>query len=70
MARSPMASEPELRGQIAEERRELTNAVADLRKEIDRTAERGKQVAVAVGVATGVTVAVRTALKIRRAFRD
>jgi hypothetical protein len=65
-----MASEPELRREIAEERRQLTNAVADLRKEIDRTAERGKQVAVAVGVATGVTVAVRTALKIRRAFRD
>ena len=41
-----MASEPDLRREIAEERRELTNAVA------------------------GTLVAVRTALRIRRHFRD
>ena len=37
-----MASESELRREIADERRELTNAVAELRAEIEQTAERGK----------------------------
>ena len=36
-----MPSDPELRREIADQRRELTNAVADLRKELDHTAERG-----------------------------
>ena len=44
-----MASESELRQEIADERRELTNAVADLRQELDQTAERGKQIGVMVG---------------------
>ena len=48
-----MPSDPELRREIAEERRELTNAVADLRKELDHTAERGKQVGVVVGAVVG-----------------
>ena len=65
-----MASEPDLRREIAEERRELTNAVADLRKELDHTAERGKQIGVIVGAVAGTLVAVRTALKIRRRFGD
>ena len=65
-----MASEPDLRREIAEERRELTNAVADLRKELDHTAERGKQIGVIVGALAGTLVAVRTALRIRRHFRD
>ena len=47
-----MASESELRQEIADERRELTNAVADLRQEIDHTAERGKQIGVMVGAVT------------------
>ena len=65
-----MASEPDLRREIAEERRELTNAVADLRTELDHTAERGKQIGVIVGAVAGTLVAVRTALRIRRHFRD
>ena len=65
-----MASEPELRREIADERRELTNAVADLREELDKTAERGKQIGVMVGAAAGALVAVRTALKIRRRHQD
>jgi len=64
-----MASEPELRREIADERRQLTNAVADLRVEIDKTAERGKQLGVALGVVTGATIVIRTALRIRRRFR-
>ena len=65
-----MASEPELRREIADERRELTNAVADLRKELDQTAERGKQIGIALGVVTGAALALRTARKIRRRFRE
>ena len=65
-----MAREPELRREIADQRRELTNAVADLRVELDKTAERGKQIGVAIGVVTGAAIAIRTALRIRRHFRD
>ena len=65
-----MATEPELRREIADERRELTNAVADLRKQLDQTAEKGKQLGVKVGAVAGALIALRTALKIRRRHRD
>jgi hypothetical protein len=65
-----MASEPDLRREIADERRELTNAVADLREELDKTAERGKQIGVVVGAVAGTLLALRTALRIRRRFGD
>ena len=65
-----MASEPDLRREIADERRELTNAVADLREELDHTAERGKQIGTMVGAVAGAALAIRTALKIRRRFGD
>jgi hypothetical protein len=61
-----MATEPDLRREIADERRELTNAVADLRKELDQTAERSKQLGVRVGAVAGGLIALRTALKLRR----
>ena len=64
-----MASEPDLRREVADERRELTNAVADLREELDRTAERGKRIGTVVGAVAGTLLTVRTALKIRRRFR-
>jgi hypothetical protein len=65
-----MPSEPDLRREIADERRELTNAVADLREQLDKTAERGKQIGVMVGAVAGALVAIRTALKIRRRHQD
>ena len=65
-----MPNEPDLRREIADERRELTNAVADLREELDKTAERGKQIGVMVGAAAGALLALRTALKIRRRHQD
>ena len=66
-----MATESELRREIADERRELTNAVASLREELGQTAERGKKLGTAFGAATGVTLAARTLLRLRRrAKRD
>jgi hypothetical protein len=65
-----MATEPELRSEIADERRELTNAVSDLRGQIGETAERGKQIGIRAGAILGAVVALRTALKIRRSLRD
>jgi hypothetical protein len=65
-----MASESDLRREIADERRELTNAVADLREELDKTAERGKRIGVMVGAVAGTLLALRTALRIRRRFGD
>jgi len=65
-----MATEPDLRRELADERRELTNAVADLRKEIDQTAERGKKIGAAVGAAAGALIAVRTVAKLLRRRDD
>jgi hypothetical protein len=61
-----MASESELRREIADERRELTNAVADLRDEIGHTADRGKKLGAKVGVATGAAVLARILVRLRR----
>jgi hypothetical protein len=61
-----MATESELRQEIADERRELTDAVTSLRAEIDHTAERGKHVAATFGILAGAALTVRTALRIRR----
>ena len=44
--------------------------MADLREELNHTAERGKQVGTMVAAAVGATLAIRTALKIRRRFGD
>ena len=65
-----MASESELREEVAAERRQLTNAVADLRGELDQAAERGKKIGVAVGAVAATAIVVRTALRVRRFFRD
>ena len=65
-----MATESELRQEIADERRELTNAVAELREEIGHTAERGKKIGAAVGAATGATLAARMLFRLVRRRRD
>jgi len=65
-----MATDPELKREIAEERRELTNAVADLREKLNHTAERGRQVGTMVAAVAGAALAIRTTLKIRRRFGD
>jgi hypothetical protein len=61
-----MPTEPELRREIADERRKLTDAVSDLREELDKTAERGKKIGIAVGAAAGALIAARTLTKLLR----
>src|SRR3954469_22050638 len=65
-----MATDPDLKRELAEERRELTHAGADLRDELNHTAERGKQVGTMVAAVAGAALAIRTALTIRRRFGD
>jgi uncharacterized protein involved in exopolysaccharide biosynthesis len=65
-----MATESDLKREIADERRELTNAVASLREEIGQATERGKQVGVMAGAVAATMIALRTALKIRRRHRE
>jgi len=54
-----MASEGELREEIASERRELTDAVASLRTELDHAAERGKRIGVVVGAAVAAGMLIK-----------
>jgi hypothetical protein len=61
-----MGNEAEIREEIAAERQELTEAVSSLRTELGHTADRGKW----VGAALGAALAVRTALKVRRHFKE
>jgi len=61
-----MAGEPEIRRELAGERTQLTNAVADLRQELGHVADRGKKVGVALGAAGGALAALRLALRLRR----
>jgi hypothetical protein len=65
-----MATESDLRRDLADERRELTNAVDSLKAEVGKTTERAKQVGTTVGAVAGAALALRTALRIRRHFRD
>ena len=61
-----MATETEIRRRLADERRELTNAVASLREELGQAAERGKKVGAGIGAATGAAVVARLLLRRRR----
>jgi hypothetical protein len=61
-----MATEPDIRQEIAAERRELKEAVADLREELGNAAEKSKKVGAGVGAATGAAVVAKLVLKIAR----
>ncbi|HXR12983.1 MAG TPA: hypothetical protein VN770_11845 [Gaiellaceae bacterium] len=61
-----MATKPEIRHELAGEREQLTDAVADLREELGHAAERGKRVGMAVAAAGGLVTAARLALRLRR----
>ena len=70
MRAGALATESELRREIADERRRLTDAVASLREELGHTAERGKKLGTAVGAVAGAALALRTAVRILRRHRD
>ncbi len=62
-----MTKAPEIRKELAEERRELKEAVAELRGEIDEKTQRGKKL---LGIATGAAVGAKLLLKLNRRRRD
>lgn len=61
-----MPEPPELRQELAEERRELKEAVAELRGEIDEKTQQGKKLAATVGAATTAILLARAVLKLKR----
>jgi len=61
-----MATESDLKREIADERLELTNAVASLKTEIEHTADTGKK----VGVIIGAALAARMVFHLLRRGRD
>jgi glutamine amidotransferase PdxT len=63
-----MATESELRQEIAGERQQLADAVESLREELNETAERGKRIGVIVGTAAGAIFVAKKIL--RRRHRD
>lgn len=61
-----MATETEIRRELAGEREQLTDAVATLREELGHVAARGKKVGAAVGAAAGAAAAAKLLLRLRR----
>lgn len=63
-----MATESELRQEIAGEREQLAEAVDSLKEELNETAERGKRIGIAVGVTAAALIVAKKLL--RRSRRD
>jgi len=61
-----MRKNTEVHQELANEKRELKEAVTELRKQLDETATRGKKVATKVGAAVLATVVAKTLLKLKR----
>ncbi|HEX5246187.1 MAG TPA: hypothetical protein VFW41_03560 [Gaiellaceae bacterium] len=61
-----MATETEIRRELAGEREQLTDAVATLREELGHAADRGKKLGAAVGAAAGAAAAAKLLLRLRR----
>ena len=61
-----MATENEIRRELAGERKQLTDAVASLREELGHVADRGKKLGAAVGAAAGAAAAAKVLLRLRR----
>lgn len=61
-----MATETEIRRELAGERAQLTDAVATLREELGHAADRGKKLGAAVGAAAGAAAAAKLLLRLRR----
>jgi hypothetical protein len=54
-----MATESDLKQEIADERRELTNAVTSLKEELGHTAETGKKVGALIAAAVAARMVFR-----------
>ena len=61
-----MRKNTELHQELADERRELKEAITALRNELEETAKRGKKVATKVGAAVLATVVAKKLLKLKR----
>jgi len=61
-----MATDTDIRKELAGERQQLTHAVDDLREELGHAAERGKQAGMALAAAGGLLTVAKLALKLRR----
>jgi hypothetical protein len=61
-----MATESEIRRELAGERKQLTEAVATLREELGQAADRGKKVGAAFGAAASAAAAAKLLLRLRR----
>jgi hypothetical protein len=61
-----MPEPPEIRQELAEERRQLKEAVAELRDEIDEKTQQGKKLATTVGAAATAVLLARAVLKLTR----
>jgi len=61
-----MATETEIRKELAAERQQLTHAVEDLRGELARAADLGRRAGMAVAAAGGLATVAKLALKLRR----
>jgi hypothetical protein len=58
-----MTKAPEIRQELAQERQELKEAVAELRGELDEQTKRAKKL---FGIATGAAVTAKLLLKLKR----
>lgn len=61
-----MATESEIRRELAGERKQLTEAVASLREELGNAADRGKKISAAFGAAASAAAAAKLLLRLRR----
>jgi hypothetical protein len=61
-----MATETEIRRELAGEREQLSEAVATLREELGHAADRGKKLGAAVGAVAGAAAAAKLLLRLRR----
>jgi hypothetical protein len=60
-----MATETEIRRELAGEREQLTDAVTTLREELGHAAERGKKVGAAVGAVAGLAAVAKIVRRLR-----
>ena len=61
-----MATETEIRRELAGEREQLSEAVAELREELGHAADRGKKVGATVGAVAGLAAFAKVVRRFRR----